>query len=446
MEIQISRYSKRGHGIGSFGTREAEVVGTVVGDTVLVELGKRKRGKHAAALLEVLKPSSNRVKPRCVHAGTCGGCAWQQKAYAAQLQTKQLRLEQLFPNKLERIIPCDDPWQYRNKMEFSFSQNKAGERFLGLIIARSRGHVLNLRECHLSSPWFIDVLSAVRTWWEKSALNAYHTYSDTGSLRTLTVREGKRTGDKMIFLTISGNHDYFVSRAHLNSFKEALRVALPDDNPSIFLRIQRICKGKPTEFYEMHLGGPEFIKETLHLSGRKMHFHISPASFFQPNTLQAEKLYSRALDLAQPKPTDKVLDLYCGTATIGTIFAPHVKSVVGIELCPYAVCDAQVNIKANKLTNVTIIKGDVGTVLAEINETPDLCIVDPPRSGLDPKALKYLLLLSPKKILYISCNPTTQSENISTLLEEGYELKCVQPVDQFPHTPHIENIAILLKS
>ena len=116
MEIQISHYSKRGHGLGSTGTREAEVVGTVVGDKVLVELGKRKRGKHVASLLEVLKPSPDRVKPRCVHAGTCGGCTWQQKSYAAQLQTKQLRLEQLFPIKLMPIIPCDDPWQYRNKV------------------------------------------------------------------------------------------------------------------------------------------------------------------------------------------------------------------------------------------------------------------------------------------------------------------------------------------
>ena len=426
--------------------REVEVVGTVVGDTVLVELGKRKKGKIAAALLEVVKPSPDRIAARCAHAGSCGGCSWQQKSYAAQLQTKEVRLQQLFPIKVDPIIPCDDPWHYRNKMEFSFSQNKKGERFLGLIIARSRGHVLNLEECHLTSPWFIEVLSAVRDWWERSTLLAYHSHSDRGSLRTLTVREGKRTGDKMIFLTISGNHDYFVNNAQLESFKAAVHAALPGESPSIFLRIQRICKGKPTDYYEMHLDGPDFIRETLRIKGREMHFHISPTSFFQPNTLQAEKLYARALELASPQPTDTLFDLYCGTATLAILFAPYVKRVVAIELSPYAVSDANVNVAVNQLSNITILKGDVGKKLAEINERPDLVLLDPPRSGLDPTALKELIALSPKKILYISCNPTTQSENISILLESGYELKSVQGVDQFPHTPHIENIAVLIKT
>jgi len=380
-----------------------------------------------------------------MHAGMCGGCSWQQKSYAAQLQTKQTRLEELFPIKPLPMIPCEHPWHYRNKMEFSFSQNKKGERFLGLIIARSRGHVLNLEECHLTSSWFTDVLKATHAWWEKNGLLAYHAHSDTGTLRTLTLREGKRTGDKMVFLTISGNHNYFISRAQLNTFEEAVRAALPNDNPSIFLRIQRTCKGKPTEYYEMHLGGPEWIKESLNVNEREIPFHISPASFFQPNTLQAEKLYSRVLELAEPKSTDTVFDLYCGTGTLGIIFAPYVRRVVGIELCPYAVCDAKVNISVNELSNVTIRNGDVGTVLAQYSETPDLCIVDPPRSGLDPTALKHLTLLAPKKILYISCNPATQSENISMLVQHGYQLKCIQGIDQFPHTPHIENIAILIK-
>jgi 23S rRNA (uracil1939-C5)-methyltransferase len=374
--------------------------------------------------------------------GQCGGCTWQQKKYEAQLEAKQERLKSLFPIEPMPIIPCEDPWEYRNKMEFSFSQNRDGEKFLGLMIARSRGRVINLEECHLTSPWFTEVLGAVRQWWEGSTLKAYHMYSDTGTLRTLTVREGNE--GKMVFLTISGNPEYCIPGKEILAFKEAVRKVI--SNPSLFLRIQRIAKGTPTEFYEMHLGGPEQLEETLHVKGRDLTFKISPDSFFQPNPRQAEKLYSRALDIAAPQAEDTVFDLYCGTATLGIAFAPYVKKVQGIELSPYAVCDAEANIKANGLENITVYKGDVGERLSLVSEAPDLAIIDPPRCGLNPTALKHLIRLAPKKILYISCNPKTQSENLTALLEAGYVLKTVQGVDQFPHTVHLETIALLEKS
>ena len=318
----------------------------------------------------------DRVVPRCSHSGTCGGCTWQQINYNAQLQIKQNQLKQLFPDKLKPIIPCKKPWEYRNKMEFTFSQNKKLEKFLGLIISRSKGYVLNLKECHLVSPWFATVLNAVYGWWSENNLLAYHRYSDSGTLRTLTLREGIRTKNKMVFLTVSGNHKFFLSHSHINSFVKTVRSALPEDDPSIFIRIQRIAKGKPTEFYEMHIGGPDFIREQLDIKNRLLSFHISPASFFQPNTTQAEKLYEKALELCEPKSTDIVFDLYCGTATLGIVFAPYVKKVIGIELCPYAVCDATINYEINKLENVIIHKGDVGKVLEIYDIEPDLIIVD----------------------------------------------------------------------
>lgn len=446
LQLEIQKYSKRGHGLAPLpdSLKEAEIIGSVVGDTALVELGKKKKKIYSTSLLNILSPSKDRVKPRCKHVGTCGGCSWQQKSYEAQLKYKQEKLVSLFPVEPLLLIPCDDPWEYRNKMEFSFSQNKEGEKFLGLMIARSKGRVLNLEECHLTSSWFTEVLSAVRDWWEKSPLRAYHSYSDTGTLRTLTLREGKTTGDKMVFLTISGNPEYCIPGKEILSFKEAVRKVI--DSPSLFLRIQRIAKGIQTEFYEMHLGGPEQIVETLHVNERDLKFKISPDSFFQPNPKQAEKLFTRALEIAAPKKTDTVFDLYCGTATLAIVFAPYVKRVVGIELSHYAVCDGEVNIAVNGLDNITIHQGDVGEKLKEMSKIPDLVIIDPPRSGLNPKALKHLIRLGPKKILYISCNPTTQSENINELLKEGYDLKIVQGVDQFPHTVHLETIALLEKS
>ena len=404
-------------------------------------LNQQKKDKHFPD-----KASPDRAKPRCIHFNICGGCTWQHQSYHAQLQAKQAHLKSLFPIEPLPLIPCETPWHYRNKMEYTFSQNQRGDHFLGLIITHSRNHVLNLNQCYLAPSWFIKLLKATYSWWKTSALLAYHAYSDKGSLRTLTLKEGKHTKDKMIILTISGNHDYFINRSQLNSFKKMVHATLPHDNPSIFLRIHHICKNRPTQYYEMHLDGPKQIKEILHINGREIILHISPSSFFQPNTLQAEKLYARALELAQPQPTDILFDLYCGIAPVGITFAPYTRKVIGIESCLNAACDAKTNIHANQLSNMMIHSGNVSKVLAQYSDTPNLCIMSPPRCGLDPTTLNHLLRLAPQKILYISCNPTTQSKNISKLLTRGYRLKNIQGIDQFSHTPHIENIAILISS
>jgi 23S rRNA (uracil1939-C5)-methyltransferase len=455
-DLTITDYSKKGHGLALLQRQEGqppikvEVVSAAIGDKLEVALGKRKKGAYQGTLLKLLQASSDRTEPQCVHAGSCGGCSWQGLKYTAQLQQKEDKVRKLFAPYLENatfypIIPCEEPWQYRNKMEFTFSENKDGERFLGLIMTRSRGKVLTMQECHLTSPWFTAIRHQTIKWWESRSLKAFHPPSGTGSLRTITLREGKRTGDKMIFLTVSGDHEYFVKQSDLDSFKQAMLKALSGENPSIYLRIHKAEKGRPTAFYEMHLHGPDGLKEELQIKNQTLKFHISPASFFQPNTLQAEKLFARALDLASPDSSMRVYDLYAGSGSLGMVFAPYVKKVLGIELCAYAVCDAETNIEQNSLSNMKMIRGDVGEVLSEFQLTADLAIVDPPRTGLDAKALENILRLSPKKILYVSCNPTTQSENIFELTKRGYKLTHIQPVDQFPHTPHIENICVLEK-
>lgn len=454
-DLTITNYSKKGHGLAFLKTEEkkspvkVEVVSTVVGDRLEVALGKRKKGAYQGEMLQLIEPSSARIQPRCEHAGICGGCSWQQLDYQMQLKEKEIQLRHLFKPFPEAIfhpiIPCDDPWYYRNKMEFSFSENKKGEKFLGLVMTGSRGKVLNLNSCHLSSHWFVKITHAIMNWWESRELKAFHPPSGTGSLRTLTVREGKRTGKKMVFLTVSGNHDHFVKQSDLTTFKEAVLNALPGEDPTLYLCIHHAEKGRATRSYEMHLHGPDALHELLWIREKVFHFNISPSSFFQPNTLQAEKLYERALALVNPNQTMRVYDLYAGCGSIGMIFAPFVKKVIGIESSSYAVCDAEVNLEHNRLTNMKMIRGDVGEVLSEFQLTADLAIIDPPRCGLDSSALKHLIRLSPEKILYISCNPHTQCENIFELVKEGYKLKAIQPLDQFPQTPHIENISFLEK-
>lgn len=389
-------------------------------------------------LLHTLKRFLHLSPRQCLHSTECGGCSFQHVPYEKQLEQKQEVVEKAFaPFPVERIIPCKTPWRYRNKMEFSFSQNKAGERYLGLILHKSRGKVFNLKECLISSPWFTATLHAVKKWWDQTELRAYHFRKGEGSLRTLTVRESKRTGQRMVMLTVSGDSRFSLSKAQIEGFIQAIN----DPKVSIFLRIQQCIKGSPTQFYEMHLSGPEHIEEELHLFGQTLTFKISPTSFFQPNTLQAEVLYTKALEMVPLHPNAHVFDLYAGTATIGMILALKAKQVTSIELNPHAVFDAQANAALNGIENITLHCGDVGKVLSEITLTPDLVVVDPPRTGLDLLALEHLSRLQPRHILYISCNPLTQAPNVTSL--SGYQPIKIQPVDQFPHTPHIENIVLL---
>ncbi len=469
VEVRIHQFSKEGHGVGSAelpdgSSVSVEVPFTIPGDVVRAELLSKRKGRYTSLMQELVTPSPQRITPRCVHFGTCGGCRWQQISYDKQLHQKETLVRECFssygiPEELfHPILTCDPPWYYRNKMEFSFSNNKAKDRFLGLVMQGSKGKVFNLTECHLTHPWFVEGVKATDRWWNESGLDAYHPFANTGSLRTLIVREGRRTGDRLVMLTVSGNPDFALNKRHLDSFVGALREAIepisPDQKLSIFLRIQQIAKGTPTNFYEILLYGPDHIRETLYIDDREgeaprsLTFQISPTAFFQPNTEQAERLYSRALRLAEIPPRGVVYDLYCGTGTLGLCAASLAKQVIGIEMTPESVLDARTNAKLNGIENYTVHQGDVGQVLsrlkAEGNLPPaDLVMVDPPRAGLDEQALNQLIALKPAKILSISCNPMTQSANIGALIEKGYELTAIQPVDQFPQTVHVENIVML---
>jgi 23S rRNA (uracil1939-C5)-methyltransferase len=472
--VQITEFTKKGNGLGKVIANEhtpthkigaiVEVPFTLPGDTAQVALSRKKNGVFASRLEEIITPSSDRIQPRCIHFASCGGCRWQHLAYPDQLTLKQKNIEILFAPLLTHgvavrpIVACDPPWAYRNKMEFTFSGDAAGKKYLGLILDSSRGKVLNMTECHLVNTWFVDALKVTRAWWHESDLLPYHPHTNTGSLRTLIVREGMRTGDRLVMLTVSGCPEYALHKQQLESFTAFLRDAIEPVDPSaklsIFLRIQQAVKGKETQFYEMLLYGPDHIREILHIQTEPetpsvpLQFSVSPSAFFQPNTRQAEKLYSLALQMLDIPSDSVVYDLYCGTGTLGICAAKKAKQVLGIEISPESSLDARTNASMNNLKHVNIVTGPVHEVIAAMKKEgalppADVVMVDPPRSGLDSQTIQHLVDLKPTKLLYISCNPNTQVENIKELQEKGYRIAAIQPVDQFPHTVHIENIVVL---
>jgi 23S rRNA (uracil1939-C5)-methyltransferase len=406
-------------------------------------LKSKKRKRRQGILKEVITPSKLRILPKCPHFGKCGGCALQHISYSEALHRKEEYIRSLFssfPSQLLPIIPSPLEWGYRNKMEFSFSQNREGQKFLGLILGGTRGHVFNIEECPICDPWFIDIVKSVRKWWEESPLSAYKFPTDSGTLRTLTLRKSFSGDDRLVILTVSGRPEFAPRKEELDRFSSYVKDVSP--HAGIILRIHQILQGRPTEFYEMTLSPPDFLRETITIQGCPFEFQLSPSAFFQPNPKAAELLYAKALELAEIRPQDIVYDLYCGIGTIGICASKFAKEVIGIELSKDACYDATCTIEKLHSSNFTLLNGDVGKVLEE-NKTlppPDIVIVDPPRSGLDAKAISILLKLQPKRIVYVSCNPARQQENIKLL--EGYSPTKICPVDQFPGTPHIENIVV----
>ncbi len=444
-KIDITSFSKRGFGVGiipdSFST--VEIAHTVVGDQVEALV---KRKKRKGKLLQVLKASKDRVTPHCAHATICGGCSWQQMDYNAQLRYKEKVVLDTFSDLIQAsnvdffpILPCDDFWEYRNKMEFTFSENAAGTKFLGLMIAQASFYVFNLTKCHLVSGWMAKFLCEVRSWWESGDIQAFDCQKNEGVLKNLILKYSFSTKEKMIILNV-----FSIEDSLRESFLHLVKQTFQDEKISVYLKEEHTKKGTPTKISTEHLFGQKWITESQTIHEKTYYFKISPLSFFQTNPKQSQKLFEKAIEFVDFSDVKVAYDLYCGTATIAIAFSSYVESIIAIEINSQAVADAKENIDLNQIKNIKVFEGDVAEVLSSQDlPKPDLVIVDPPRAGLGEKALENICRLHPKKILYISCNPTTQAEDIRYLIKQSYKLKKIKPVDQFPHTYHIENIAYL---
>ena len=425
----------------------------------MVELNKKRKGLIKAKILKLLKPSKNRIEPKCDHFEMCGGCSWQNLNYSEQLKQKEKLVIDAFKTFFEKgndfnfysISPSEDIFEYRNKMEFSFSENRKKTPFLGLMIKGARRFVFNVERCHLASFWFSKVLVNIRAWVEKHNLSSYNIKTLEGFLRTLTIKETKNTNEKLLMLSTS--HEISLTKEQKEDFINCVLEGIDDKKISIFLNTMRAIKGQRTTFELEKIYGNNEITEDLFIDVKnkriKLSFKIGPFSFFQPNPIQAQKLYSIAINYSDldALKDQTVFDLYSGTGTLGMILSLVSKKVIGIELNEDAYQKAQENIKLNNIKNFEMVNGDVSKVLDNyLDNKPSLIVVDPPRAGLDSKAIENILKMQPDQILYISCNPKTQAEDVKVLIENGYKLEILHPIDQFPHTYHIENIAYLKRA
>jgi 23S rRNA (uracil1939-C5)-methyltransferase len=460
----------------TIGRHEGFVVfvdGAVPGDTVRVRILKVKKSYAEAKVVSVEQASPYRVAPRCRHFGPCGGCKWQHVDYRLQLKFKQQHVVDAFeriggfvsPNVLP-IIGSDETFFYRNKMEYSFAEkewldvlppkvdfehpeksasppseigNQQSEIHLGLHVPQRYDKVLEITECLLQSEPSNDILNFVRSFARREKLAVYSSDEDAGYLRFLVIRQSRRTKELMVNLVTFEHRPEIMTQLT----KELLQ-AVPEVTTvvnTINSKKAQIAFGDREKVY----AGTGIIHERL----GNLLFTISAGSFFQTNTSQAEKLYAVAKDLAALKSTDLVWDLYSGTGSIALFVSDAVNHVIGVESVSAAVEDADRNAKANKITNCSFVLGDLKDRLTKETDwitshpKPDVMIIDPPRSGMHPRVVKEILEIAPPRITYVSCNPATQARDVK-MLADRYEILALQPVDMFPHTYHIENVAQLV--
>jgi 23S rRNA (uracil1939-C5)-methyltransferase len=433
LELHIDTLAHGGNGVARTEGYVVFVAGGIPGDRVSARVTKRKRAYAEARVVEVLEPSPDRVPPRADHPGA----PWQVMPYEKQLAIKQeqvadalSRIGRLEGFELEEIVPAVEQWRYRNKLEFSFGTGEDGRLVCGFHAAGSWHTIVDLEDSLLGSERMNAARAQVMDFCRAQGLEAYDRRSQTGLLRNLVVREGRRTGELQVRLvTAPGKLD-----------TDALAEAVEADS---LLWSTTDSLGETTAGGQTTLvsGNPTIAEE---LSG--LRFAISAEAFFQTNTEMAEKLYAIAGEYAALQGWERVYDLYCGIGTIGLTLATRAGEVFGLEIVEDAIADAINNAATNEIRNAQFFAGDVRVALRELLETanrPDVLVVDPPRAGLSQKVVRRVIETAPKRIVYVSCNPTTLAPNAAQLVEAGYVLKRVRPVDMFPQTPHVECVALL---
>ena len=444
LELTVDSLAFGGNGVARLNGFVVFVRRGLPGDRVRARVTKVQR-RHAEALAtEVLEPSPLRVEAPCAHYPACGGCRFQDLAYEAQLEAKAAQVADSFRRlggiaapPLEPAVPAESVFHYRNKLEYSFTQLEDGPT-LGFHKAGRWDEVLEVERCWLTTDLGNAIRNAVRDWAREEGLVAYDQEQQTGYLRHLVVREGRNTGQVLVQLVTAGGE-----RFETGYLVEVLR-RFPAVR-SIHWSVNE-TPAEVTNLPTTLLWGEEAIEEEL----CGLRFRVSPNAFLQTNTAMAETLYGLAAEYAALNGSETVWDLYCGIGTIGLTLARRALTVWGIDVSEESVARAIENAELNGIANAAFFAGNVGEVVEELLErsgAPEVVVVDPPRAGLAGKALRRLGRIGAGRIVYVSCNPTTLAADVKRLGEDwGYELVRARPVDMFPHTPHVETVALLERS
>ena len=443
LELQVDSLAYGGAGVARLNGFVVFVKRGLPGDTVLAEVTKVKKSHAEATTLEVVDPGAPRVEAPCQHYPACGGCRFQDLAYEAQLAAKAGQVRDALARiggmpdvELEPAVPAESLFHYRNKLEYSFHETPVGTG-LGFHKAGRWDELIDVDRCWLTTDLGNAIRNSVREWARELNLPPYNQETQAGYLRHLVVREGRNTGQALVTLVTAPGElrgdDRFVQA--LRAFPEvrAIHWAVNDRPAEVTNLPTRILWGDP------------FIEEEI----LGLRFRIRPNAFMQTNTAMCEVLYSLAAEYAGLTGEETVYDLYCGTGTIGLTLARDALTVWGVEASEESVACALENAELNRLTNAAFFAGDVAASIEELRERsgpPDVVVVDPPRAGLTNKAVRRIGELAAPKLVYVSCNPTTLAGNAKELVREwGYSLDRVRPVDMFPHTPHIESVALFTR-
>jgi 23S rRNA (uracil1939-C5)-methyltransferase len=439
LELKIDSLAYGGNGVARLNGFVVFVRRGLPGDTVRARVTKVKRSHAEATAVEVVDKGAPRVEAPCTHFPACGGCRFQDLAYEAQLEAKAAqvadalaRIGKLSGFQLEPAVPAESLFHYRNKLEYSFTATADGVG-LGFHKAGRWDEVLDIERCWLTTDLGNEIRNEVRAWANAEGLAAFDQETQDGYLRHLVVREGRNTGQALVVLVTAPGalpEESFV--ATVRHFPEVRSVHWAvNDSPAEVTNL-------PTKL----LWGEKAIEEQI----LGLRFRVRPNAFLQTNTAMAETLYRLAIEYTGLTGEETVYDLYCGTGTIGLSMAKDALTVWGIEASEESVACAVENAELNGISNAAFFAGEVAADIEELRERagpPDVVVVDPPRAGLAPKALARVAALEAPRLVYVSCNPTTLAGNAKAFVEEfGYGLERVRPVDMFPHTPHVESVAL----
>ncbi|WP_315119644.1 23S rRNA (uracil(1939)-C(5))-methyltransferase RlmD [uncultured Clostridium sp.] len=441
-EINITSTEFPSTGIGEYEGLKIYIKNALPGQKVLAKISKKRRDYAEGKITKVLEEVDYKIKSKCSIFGECGGCAHQDVPYDKQLKLKEEQVLKLFEGgdikgfEYLGIEGSPEEFEYRNKMEFSFGDmEKGGELTLGMHAKGKSFGIITANDCQIVDEDFRKALNTTLDYFREKKLTYYRIMSREGYLRNLVIRKAANTGEVLINLVTTSQMDFdldeWVSLIKEINYKGKLVGIIHTINDSF----SDVVQGDKVEI----LYGRDYIIEEL--LGLK--FKITPFSFFQTNSKGAEKLYTIVREFLGESKDKVVFDLYCGTGTIGQIVAPEAKKVIGVELIEEAVESANENAKLNGLNNCEFIAGDVAKVIGNVTEKPDLIILDPPRPGVHPVALDYVIKFDAPQIVYVSCNPKTLVTDLKVLIEAGYKVEKVKIKDMFPHTPHVETCVLL---